>query len=132
VRDEEVGLVFNRARMLHPALGRFMQRDPLGYVDGASLYQYLRSDPTTEHDPLGLYPWGPVFNLEACMAYCGGRAAAMGGWFAWLFRNFCWQACNNDCANEQAQWMQQNLPPAQWIDPNGVPGTDPWPNHPCC
>jgi RHS repeat-associated protein len=32
------GLIYNRARMLHPVIGRFMQRDPLGYVDGMSLY----------------------------------------------------------------------------------------------
>lgn len=36
--DEELGLIHNRARTLHPRLGRFMQRDPLGYLDGMSLY----------------------------------------------------------------------------------------------
>ncbi|MCC6680525.1 MAG: hypothetical protein IT445_06440 [Phycisphaeraceae bacterium] len=36
--DEESGLAYNRARMLHPHLGRFVQRDPLGYVDGLSVY----------------------------------------------------------------------------------------------
>jgi len=36
--DEETGLVYNRARMLDPELGRFLQRDPLGYVDGMSVY----------------------------------------------------------------------------------------------
>ncbi len=30
MHDEESGLVYNRARMLNPALGRFMQEDPLG------------------------------------------------------------------------------------------------------
>ncbi|BAM02982.1 hypothetical protein PSMK_08230 [Phycisphaera mikurensis NBRC 102666] len=28
--DEATGLIYNRARMLHPTLGRFVQRDPLG------------------------------------------------------------------------------------------------------
>ena len=27
-------LYYNRARKYHPTLGRFVQRDPLGYVDG--------------------------------------------------------------------------------------------------
>ena len=31
-------LICNRARMLHPRMGRFIQRDPLGYVDGTNLY----------------------------------------------------------------------------------------------
>jgi RHS repeat-associated protein len=38
MHDEETDLIYNRARMLHPILGRFIQRDPLGYVDGMSLY----------------------------------------------------------------------------------------------
>ncbi len=36
--EDATGLVYNRARHLHPRLGRFGQRDPMGYVDGANLY----------------------------------------------------------------------------------------------
>jgi RHS repeat-associated protein len=36
--DEETGLYFARARMYSPGLGRFISRDPAGYVDGYSLY----------------------------------------------------------------------------------------------
>lgn len=35
-------------------LGRWMQRDPLGYVDGGSLYEYVRSNPTQYMDSYGL------------------------------------------------------------------------------
>ncbi len=38
MHDENTGLIYNRARMRDPKLGRFMQRDPLGYVDGLSVY----------------------------------------------------------------------------------------------
>ena len=38
--DEESGLIYNRARMLHPTLGKFVQRDPLGYIDGMTAYRY--------------------------------------------------------------------------------------------
>jgi RHS repeat-associated protein len=35
-------------------VGRFLSRDPLGYVDGMSLYQYGQSAPMALRDPLGL------------------------------------------------------------------------------
>lgn len=44
--------------MLHPQQGRFMQRDPLGYVDGMNGYQYQQTDPFGV-DPLGLWKEGP-------------------------------------------------------------------------
>lgn len=44
---------YARGRMYHPGLGRFMQRDVLGYVDGMSLYQYTRSNPIVATDPIG-------------------------------------------------------------------------------
>lgn len=42
------------ARTYSPELGRWLQRDPLGYVDGVNLYQYAQSAPTNLTDPLGL------------------------------------------------------------------------------
>ncbi len=36
--------------------GRFLQRDPLNYVDGMNVYEYVRSGPVVRSDPLGL--WG--------------------------------------------------------------------------
>ncbi|QQE14014.1 RHS repeat-associated core domain-containing protein [Planctomycetota bacterium] len=60
------GLIYNRARMLNPAIGRFMQRDPLGYIDGISTYQYLKSSPVLSVDPYGLSQCKPgdyqIFN----------------------------------------------------------------------
>ena len=53
MHDEEIGLIYNRARVLRPDLGRFMQRDPLGYVDGMNQYEYTRSNPVIHRDPSG-------------------------------------------------------------------------------
>jgi RHS repeat-associated protein len=52
--DRESGLIYNRHRMLHPSLGRFLQRDPLGYVDGMSLYEYVTGNAVGRVDPRGL------------------------------------------------------------------------------
>jgi RHS repeat-associated protein len=52
--DAESGLYHFRARTYAPKLGRFIQRDPAGYVDGMDLYEYLRSSPTSKIDPFGL------------------------------------------------------------------------------
>ncbi|MEW6743202.1 MAG: RHS repeat-associated core domain-containing protein [Planctomycetota bacterium] len=48
-----------RHRVLHAGLGRWTQRDPLGYVDGVGLYAYVGNAPGTRIDPLGLQesPW---------------------------------------------------------------------------
>jgi uncharacterized protein RhaS with RHS repeats len=35
-------------------LGRWIQQDPAGYVDGVNAYQYVRGSPTTLVDPSGL------------------------------------------------------------------------------
>ncbi|NLH18197.1 MAG: RHS repeat-associated core domain-containing protein [Phycisphaerae bacterium] len=36
--DPETGLYQYRARMYSPALGRFLQPDPIGYADSMNLY----------------------------------------------------------------------------------------------
>lgn len=44
--------------------GRWLQRDPLGYVDGVNLYQYTMSDPIGWLDPWGLDPLGGSYNCK--------------------------------------------------------------------
>lgn len=39
-----------QARVYDPSTGRWMQRDPAGYVDGNNLYQFVRSDPVGRQD----------------------------------------------------------------------------------
>ena len=49
----ETGLYLARRRFLHPTVGRWMQRDPIGYAGSVSLYEYADADPTG-----GVDPWG--------------------------------------------------------------------------
>ena len=56
------GYVFNperddytvRFRVYAPELGRWRTRDPIGYVDGSSMYEYTSSSPIRFLDPSGL------------------------------------------------------------------------------
>ncbi len=52
--DAETGNYHLRNRDYHPSLGRFMQRDPLGFVPGLNLYRYVSNNPLGYVDPFGL------------------------------------------------------------------------------
>jgi len=51
--DAESGLYYFRNRYLSPVLGRFLQRDTVGYVDGMNLYEFTQGRPTSALDPTG-------------------------------------------------------------------------------
>jgi len=48
-----------RVRTMDPAVGRFLQRDRVGYGEGMNPYEYVRSWPTVLLDPYGLESWEP-------------------------------------------------------------------------
>jgi len=52
--DDESSLYYFRNRMYNAELGRFVQRDPAGYVDGGDVYEFLRARPVSFCDPSGL------------------------------------------------------------------------------
>ena len=67
--DPESGNYYYRARIYSPELGRFLQTDPLGYVDGLNLYAYVGNNPLNWVDPYGLYAfevdWGQLLETLA-------------------------------------------------------------------
>jgi len=82
--DYETGLYHYRARTYSAGLGRFMQRDPLGYVDGMNLFAYVRNNPVNWVDSFGLSR-----SFGSCLKRCAldhyglgdllGRGASWGG-----------------------------------------------------
>jgi RHS repeat-associated protein len=64
--DEETGLFYYRARHYSPELRRFIQRDPLEYVDGPNAATYASSRPCARRDPSGTKEktWKEVYDAE--------------------------------------------------------------------
>jgi uncharacterized protein RhaS with RHS repeats len=62
-----------KARIYSPTLGRFLQTDPAGYVDGPNWYNNTGSDPVNRTDPSGMfgYPGDDLNNTVIIVT--GGR-----------------------------------------------------------
>ena len=62
--DLETGLMYYRNRSYHPGLGRFANRDPIGYEGSPwNLHAYVANMPGIQLDPLGLFELGPGGSL---------------------------------------------------------------------
>jgi len=51
--DGALSLQYSRARYFDLKHGRFLQRDPKGYIDGGNLYEAFGSNPARFRDPMG-------------------------------------------------------------------------------
>ena len=53
--DSEIGLQYNRGRVLRPKRGRWTSQDPFGFLAyDSNLYRYVANQPTHTEDPSGL------------------------------------------------------------------------------
>ena len=53
--DWETGIYYYRARSYDSEIGRFLQQDPEGMVDGPNMYVYVGNDPVRNTDSLGTF-----------------------------------------------------------------------------
>jgi len=53
--DKEIGLYFYRARYYDPSRGRFLKKDPVGFMGGVNHYSYVENNPIIHIDPTGLF-----------------------------------------------------------------------------
>jgi len=58
--NSSLKIQYNRNRYYDYYTGRWLTHDTLGYVDGMSLYEYVKSRPTVSADPNGAFAIGPV------------------------------------------------------------------------
>jgi len=58
--DEETGTHYNYFRDYEPALGRYLQQDPIGLEGGINVYGYVRGNPVSYIDPDGLQAFLPI------------------------------------------------------------------------
>jgi RHS repeat-associated protein len=76
VLDRETGLHYNYFRDYDPAIGRYVQSDPIGLIGGINTYAYALSDPLRTVDPTGLIP--PVAPaLWWCLSAAGAFSVTM-------------------------------------------------------
>ena len=82
LHDETSGLIEYRHRWMRPEMGRFVQRDPLWYVDGMNVYVYATLGPGSFTDPYGESIGNSVPGCWRCIPICDGgeRLRACAAW----------------------------------------------------
>lgn len=68
--DVESGLYYYRARYYAPAVGRFLQIDPIKYKEILNLYTYVINDPINIIDPSGKKMCVDKEAFESCNSGC--------------------------------------------------------------
>ncbi len=123
---------YNRARHYSATHGRWLQRDPAGYVDGMNLYEYARSNPSLNTDSTGRScdcNWGKK-KCKLLTGTVGGtrriglHEKAVGRSIHWLLgrvpgapcevRIFCCADCETACGCVKGVYCSTRTIPLSW------------------
>ena len=66
--DPESGIYFYRARYYDPAIGRFLQEDPIGFEGGINFYVYVGNNSINLIDPFGVKSHDKPVDTGKCFA----------------------------------------------------------------
>ena len=112
--DPMTGLYYARNRNYSPSLGRWINQDPAGYINGANTYQFVESNPAGNVDPWGL-------DVEEEIGDDGVDMAAGGGTESPAVANTMAEIAAQDSANNAVAAAEEAI--AHAAD-NGVPPQD--------
>ena len=94
--ENESMTYYFRARTMHPRVGRFMQKDPLTYVNGMNDFSYALNFPVILTDPSGEI-------LPLLLVIAAGAGAFMSGWeIGKSLNNLIY---GNDCMTTKEKWI---------------------------
>jgi RHS repeat-associated protein len=126
--DFETGVIKFRHRDLHVSLGLWLERDPLGYVDGSNLCAYVSSRPTNLVDPFGLRQARELREAHPAAFEEFERLVQIANKFnetspPWEWnKNECW-----DQARALRDCFRQKMPNRKYWAINNCGGSKPWP-----
>jgi RHS repeat-associated protein len=108
-RDPETGLQLNRHRFYAAHLGRWLNRDPIGYEGSPyNLYEYVNGMPIGGLDPEGLFTFYELIQAACCLRYASfcecseangcataarKQSAVFGGGRQEAMRHCIWSCC---------------------------------------
>jgi len=87
--NDGTGLYYYRARYYDLTIDRFIAEDPIGFSGGPNVYAYVRGNPISFIDPLGLLTWQCIASSPEGIGYTGSL-------------KLCNYRCNTTCPRGQS------------------------------
>ena len=121
--DAESGFQLSRWRNYVSAMGRWVSRDPIGYLQTASLYPYALGSPLVYVDPSGLAPPGSV-DGPSYSIWCTCEDSDVSSKIECKIGTLASNCCSDFC-NEALNCLMQNFESAGGNNSNSPPQSDP-------